>query len=662
LLGALVASGYAAFACIAGYWRGHGAVARSGELSAVAALLALSGVTGVLAWALLVNDFRFAYVAQHSNRVLPWHYSLSALWVGQAGSLLLWAWFSGVLAIAYRFWPRRAPSRLRQPALGVLMACLCFLVAVMIFGADPMQRSLGTPRDGAGLSPLLQHPAMLIHPPIVFLGYAGWTIPFAVAVVALAGGRIDASWIREARPWALFSWVVLGGGILWGAQWAYEELGWGGYWAWDPVENGSLIPWLTGTALIHTMMAWQHCGVLKKTALSLAVATLALCAVATFLTRSGVFSSLHAFGQSPVGWMFLGLTVAVLAAGGTLMLLGRKDLVAGRPIPSVWSREAFVLISATALLLLAGAALAGTLSGPASKIVFGRPVVVGIAFYNNILIPTGLVLLATTAAAPLLRWGAAPQPAQRRALFIATGAGGVAAVLALAIGRRHPIELAVAWLAAAAAVALAGALLLDVRRPGSRGPVKRLWETLRAGRRQYAGYLIHMGFVCLAVGVAGSSLGTRRQEVVMNEGQTIEWAGRSIHCAKLIERELPDKLVAEAQLEVSRRGAAAATMLPAQHLHKLQNEWTTEVAIDSTWSGDFYVILHGAEGQGRVSLTLIENPMMRWMWCGGWIAGLGALVGLWPAGRRSPRRSAVPAPKLITRSGRPRMAAETTDG
>jgi cytochrome c-type biogenesis protein CcmF len=688
LLGALVASGYAAFACIVGEWRGHQAVSRSGACSAVAGVLALSGVTGVLAWALLVKDFRFAYVAEYSSRLLPWHYSLSALWVGQAGSLLLWAWFSGMLAIAYRYWPRREPSRLRQPAFGLLMAYLCFLVTVMVFGADPMQRSLGTPQDGAGLSPLLQHPAMLIHPPIVLLGYAGWAIPFALAIVGLAGGWIDASWIREARPWALFAWIVLGAGILWGAKWAYEELGWGGYWAWDPVENGSLIPWLAGTALIHTMMAWRYCGVLKKTALSLAVATLGLCDFAAFLTRSGTFSSLHAFSDSAVGWTFLGLAGVVMVGGVVLVVFRRKELVAQRAISGLWSREAWVLISAIALLLLAAVTLLGTLIGPASRIALGRGIVVGTAFYNNVLIPTGLVLLATTAAAPLLRWGKAPQPLGKRALFLSAGAAAVATSLLLAVGMRHPLGLVVAWLAVAAAVTPVAALLLDVRRADSRWHLKALWQALRDGRRQYAGYLIHLGFVCLAVGVTGSSLGTRRQEVVLSEGQTLEWAGRSIRCARLVERELPDKLVAEVQLEVSRRrplptmlrmvpgfawcpsGArAAVTLLPAQHLHRLQNEWTTEVAIDSTWRGDFYAVFHGGEGEGRARLTLIENPMMRWIWWGGWIAGAGALLGLWHpssgasrtshrmARRPAPRQSVVPPPKRMPR--RPRSQLTT---
>ena len=716
LLGALVASGYAAFACIAGYSYGHRAVSRSGDFSALAGLLALTAATGVLAWALLAKDFRFAYVAQYSNRLLPGHYALSALWVGQAGSLLLWAWFSGALAVAYRFWPRRQSSPLRQPAFGVLMACLCLLVAMMVFGADPMQRSLGTPGDGAGLSPLLQHPAMLIHPPFVLLGYAAWAVPFALAVAGLAGGPTiprmvpDADWVREARPWALFSWAVLGGGILWGAEWAYEELGWGGYWAWDPIENASLIPWLTGTALIHTMMAWRYCGVLKKTALSLAIATFGLCDFAAFLTRSGIASSLHAFNESPLGWMFLGLMAAVILGGGLLMLFRRKELIPQRPIPSVWSREAWVLISAVALLLLAAVTLAGTLIPLLSKLILGRGIVVGTAFYNNVLTPTGLLLLAATAAAPLLRWGGPPRPAEKRALFLSAGVGGLGAALAWAVGLRQPILLAVVGLAAsAAASATVGLRIWDL---GS-----RIWDfgfgtrgegrgTRGEGRgksecrmhnaespnlkseilnpksrapspRKYAGHLIHLGIVCLAVGVAGSSLGSRRQEVVMGEGQTIQWAGRSIRCTGLIERELPDRLVTEAQLEVSHAvggydigtyppppGAAAATLLPARHLHRLQNEWTTEVAIESTWRGDFYAILDGEQATGRVSLTFIENPMIRWMWCGGWIAGLGAVVGLWPARRRPPQQSAGchDQPSVGARLGQPGTAGQPGSG
>jgi cytochrome c-type biogenesis protein CcmF len=640
LLAAFVGSGYAAFACIVGARRPGRGLRLSGILAGVGSVAAVGVVVLVLARALVRKDFSFEYVAQYSSRLLSPEYSLSALWVGQAGSLLLWAWLLGILALAYRFWPGRGPSPLRDPAFGVLSLYLCFLVAILVFAADPMQASIDDPDEGAGLSPLLQHPSMLVHPPIVFLGYAGWTIPFAVLGAALLRGSLESGWIDEARPWALFSWAVLGTGILLGADWAYEELGWGGYWGWDPVENGSLVPWLTGTALIHTMMAWRYRGVLKRSATALAIATFALCNFATFLTRSGVFSSVHAFSQSPIGWMFLVFMLVLAAGGGALIWVRRKSLAAERRIGSLWARESLVMVSAILLVLIACAATGGTLTAAVSNVLVGRAIVVGPAFYNNVLIPTGLVLLAGTAAAPALRWGKGPTVPQRRVLLGAAVFGAAMAAVGLAAGQRHPIALAVAFLASASGAILGGTLLLDALRHERSRPWMGVLEALRINRRQYVGFLVHLGFVALAIGIAGSALGTRRHEAELSEGESIAWAGRTIHYVGLVQRTLPDKLVAEAVLEVSRPGKAPVTLRPAKHLHLLQNEWTTEVAIHSDWGSDFYTILGSGEGGGRVSLTFVENPLMRWIWVGGAIMVAGALFALWPAGMRSGARAA----------------------
>jgi len=639
LLGAFVACGYASFASLAGWRRAHRRLAQSGVFAAAVGVAMLTTVTAVLAWALLAKDFRFAYVAQYSSRLLPWHYALSALWGGQAGSLLLWAWLLGMVLMVFRFWPTREPSQLRDLSFGVLLAYLWFLVAMMVFAADPMAPSISVAQEGAGLAPVLQHPAMLVHPPVVFLGYACWAIPLALAAAALIAGRLDTGWVRQARPWALCAWIASGLGILLGAYWAYEELGWGGYWSWDPVENGSLLPWLTGTALMHVLLAWQHRRVLKKTALWLAVVTFGLCNFAAFLTRSGIFGGLHAFSQSPIGWMFLALLVGLCAAVLVLTLLRRTQLAGQQPIASIWSREALVVLATVALLLLAATVLAGTLAAALPDIVFGRRIAFGTAFYGNVLMPIGVVLLATTAAAPLLRWGASPTPTQRRMLLLSLGGGGVAAALAFALGARHPIALAVAWLTGWAAFALAAAVLLDARQRKPAQPWLGLLASLATGRRQYAGWLIHLGFFCLAAGATGSSLGSRQHEAVISEGDTAEWAGYSIRYTRLIQRKLPDRFVVEAQLDVSRHGASAFTLLPAQHLHLLQNQWATEVAIHSTWMGDFYAILHSGKGRERISLTLCENPMMRWLWLAGWVAGLGALIRLWPARYPFPKQS-----------------------
>ncbi|MHB1037927.1 MAG: heme lyase CcmF/NrfE family subunit [Pirellulales bacterium] len=643
LLIAFVGSGYAAFASLAGWQVGHRVLRASALWAFLVAAAALTATTALLAWALVTCDFRFEYVLQYAGKLLPWYYRLSALWVGQAGSLLAWAWFLAVLAAAFRFWPRREASELREPAFGVLMAYLCFLVAVMVFSADPMQPSVAFAADGNGMSPELQHPAMLAHPPIVFLGYAAWSIPFALAVASLAGGRLDAAWAQESRPWALFAWVVLGVGILWGAEWAYEELGWGGYWAWDPIENGSLIPWLTGTALVHCLMSWRHVGALKKTAMALAIATFGLCNFATFLTRSGIFSSLHAFSQSPIGWMFLAQMVVLAVGGGVLIVRRRALLTPQRPISSVLSREAFVLLSTMAILLLATVMLVGTILGPLSSFLPGPKITVGEAFYNNVLIPTGLVLLAATAVAPLLRWGAGPTATEKKLLLVSLGTAGVVTALVFAMGVRHPIALGIAGLVVTAIASAVGAIAIDSARRTS----ERLWlRPLRAladGRRRYAGFLVHLAFFSLAVGVAGSSLGSRQDEFVMAKGQTIEWAGRSVRYVDLIERDMPDKLVMAARLEIGEAGAAPYTLTPAQQLHRPQNQWATEVAIHSDWRGDFYTILHGGRPDERISLTLIENPLMRWLWLAGWLSVAGAILGLWPSRRRVPGASTVSA-------------------
>ncbi|NUQ62378.1 MAG: cytochrome c biogenesis protein CcsA [Pirellulales bacterium] len=663
LLAALVASGYAAFASVFAWQKEHRGLERTGWAAGLIAALALSAVSGILTWALATRDFDFDYVAHYTSQALTWQYAVSAFWVGQAGSLLLWAWMLAVLALAYRFWPRRENHPLRGPAFGLLMAYVWFLTAVMVFAADPMAPSLARPDEGAGLSPSLQHPAMLLHPPVVFLGYAGWAIPCALAMAALAARRLDVSWIEEARPWMLFSWLVLGLGILWGAQWAYEELGWGGYWAWDPVENGSLIPWLTGTALVHAAMVWQYRGALKKTTCGLAVATFGFCNFATFLTRSGIFSSLHAFSESPIGWMFLVLMAALVVGGAWLVVRRRVTLAPEGPMRSLWSRETAIALAAIALVLLAATATVGTILVPLSGPLVGRRIVLGPEFYNSVLIPTGLVLLLTTAPAPLLRWGKPPTAAGRQWLLRVSAAAVVAGSGAWFAGLRHPIGLAVAALAFMAAGCLAAEIFEHARAIATSKPiasgrrpaggtiavgrpsqaVETAWEgrptrflaALSSRRRQYAGFLIHVSFVCLALGVTGSSLGSRDYELLMAPGEVVAWGGRSIRFAGIVERELPEVHVVEARLEISRNGEQVCLLAPAQHLHQRGDQWTTEIAIHSTWLEDFYTVFYYGEDDGSARLAFIQNPMVSWLWASGWIAALGSMLRFWPARRRT---------------------------
>jgi cytochrome c-type biogenesis protein CcmF len=636
LLVAFVGAGYAAFSCLFAAHPRWARLERSGIGAAMLTSLALTGALAALAWSLIVKDFRLEYVAHYTDRNLPWHYTLSALWVGQAGSLLLWTWFLALLSMVFLVTaPRSGP--LWNGALGILLANVCFLTAIMLFAADPMKASLSPRSEGLGLSPLLQHPRMLIHPPIVFLAYAAWTVPFALAASALIFGDQHGQWIHAARPWAIFAWIVLAAGLLLGADWAYQELGWGGYWGWDPVENGSLIPWLTGTALVHSLMAWRHRGCLKRTTVSLALLTFGLCNFATFLTRSGIFSSVHAFSQSPIGWMFLGLMAVVLLGGSALMVYRWRELVPERPIRSIWAREALVLLSVFLLLLLTSVVLVGTLYTPLSTLLVGRVVQIGPAFYNNVLMPIGLILLATTAVVPLLRWGAAPRKEALVALLICVLLAAGSAGVGVAFGLRHPVAIIVAASSVLVVLTTAAGVLLDIRRRSAMGFLSAIGSALRTNRRQYAGYVVHLGFACVAIGVTGSSLGTQRYDVDLNEGDVIEWAGRRIEAVRLMQREEEDKLVAELELRVSRGTSRAVVLRPARHYYVSQSQWTTEVATHSTWAGDFYTILHAGLGEGRVAITLMDIPLMRFIWLGGWLGGGAALVAAWPARQQRTR-------------------------
>lgn len=634
LLMALIGSAYAAFACLISEIPRWAPLRRTGIGAAGASLFALTVTLGSLAWALLAKDFRLEYVAHYTSDSLPWHFSLSALWVGQAGSLLLWTWMQAVLSVVFVM-VTPATSRLRIPSLGLLMGNVCFLTTIMVFAADPMKRSLATRADGLGLSPLLQHPSMLIHPPIVFLAYAAWSVPCALACSALLTGEVDARWTRIARPWSLFAWTILGAGLLLGAHWAYQELGWGGYWGWDPVENGSLLPWLTGTASVHSLLVWRHRGSMKKMALALAMLTFGLCNFATFLTRSGIFSSVHAFSQSPLGWMFLGFMVVLFVGGVALICWRRHELQPEYPLGSLVARESLILGSAYLLLLLTGVVFVGTLWVPLSKLVIGRMVQVGPAFYGNVLMPTGLLVLAATAVMPLVRWGDAPRERDRTGLLVCGVVGGVGVGAALWSGARHPAALAVVGLTVLMVCATISRTWSDFGRRRGERLLRDTWWAIQHHRRRYASYVIHLALASVAVGITGSSLGTRRGEFELSEGEVVEWGGRRIEYVQLIQREKADTLIAEAELRVTQGSSPPAILLPARQYHQLQKEWTTEVDIHSTWGGDFYTILHAGLGDGRVVMTFVDNPLMRWIWLGGWLAVGGAMVAAWPNRRRA---------------------------
>jgi cytochrome c-type biogenesis protein CcmF len=629
LLTSLAATGYAAFLS---FWLGYReSVVRRRIALAVTAIgvVGLTVTIGILVVGLATRDFRFKYVAEYVGPYLPMRYCLSALWVGQAGSLLLWTWITACIAVVFRF-ARTPNARLRHTAFGLVMLDVFFLLCVIVFAADPMTPSVTAVNQGVGLSPLLQHPSMLVHPPIVFMAYSLWAVPCALGFAALITGQLNNDWTHAARSWALAAWTLLGVGLLLGAHWAYQELGWGGYWGWDPVENGSFLPWLTGTALIHSLMAWRRRSALKKTAVSLAIVTFSLCNFATFLTRSGIFSSVHAFSESPIGWMFLGLMSALIGGGAFLIIRNRGALQSKPFIRKVLARETLIAFSIFLVLSLAAIVLVGTLIPPLSKILVGRMIEVGPAFYNNVLPPIALSLLSITAIVPLLRWGGPPDVRSRRLLSFGLVVAMIVSFAAWICGVRHALAIAIVGLVALSLSTLLIAWFDDASRQHTDTISRRLYTAWRINRRRYAAYCIHLGFVLVAMGVAGSSLGTQREEMTLDEGAIIDWAGHHIRYVRLQQRELPDKLVGEALLQIESDHYKPIELRPARHFHFLQNEWTSEVAIHSTWGGDLYTVLNAGLGGGKIALTLVNNPMIRWIWVGGVFTTVSAIVALLP--------------------------------
>src|SRR6266851_5233453 len=401
---AFVVALYAVSIALLGVRLGRQEMVRSAERATYGVFGLVSIAMLAMLYALLTHDFHLQYVANVSNRAMPTFYLVAALWGGQEGSMLLWLWilalYSALVVAQHRF---RSRALLPYMIATLMLTALLFLT-MLIVAENPFQRLPQAPRDGRGLNPLLQHPLMVIHPPMLYLGFVGFTIPFAFAMGALASGQLDTHWLRSVRRWTLVPWLLLAVGILLGSQWAYVELGWGGYWAWDPVENASLMPWLTGTAFLHSVMIQEKRGMMRVWNVWLVFTTFLLVIFGTFLTRSGVVSSVHAFAQSSIGRWFVGFLIIIISACLIAFLKNRDYLRSDNQLDSMISRESSFLFNNLILLVACVAVLSGTLFPVLSEAIQGHQVTVGAPFYNSVAIPVALLLLLLTALGPLLAW------------------------------------------------------------------------------------------------------------------------------------------------------------------------------------------------------------------------------------------------------------------
>jgi cytochrome c-type biogenesis protein CcmF len=646
---ALGAAIYAVVMSLSSRRHGRRAFQQSAERAVYGFCALLTLAIGLLWAGLLTNDFALRNVADVSSRSLDWHFKLSALWSSQAGSLLLWAWmlscFSAIVV-------RTNCSRNRElmpVVVAVLMVTGVFFTSILTFLASPFETLAAVPADGRGLNPLLQNPYMVIHPPMLYVGYVGLSVPFAFAIAALVTRRLDTAWITSVRRWTIVSWLFLGVGILLGARWAYQELGWGGYWAWDPVENAAFMPWLAATALLHSVMVQERRGMLKVWNMVLVTLSFSLALFGTFLTRSGVLQSVHAFGESTLGPYFLAF-IAIVLAGSVALIVTRLPLLRSQhSLESYLSREAVFLFNNLLLIGLAFAVFWGTIFPIISEAAQGTKRVVGQPYFNQVSLPIGLGLLLLTGVGPLIAWrkASAAQLRRRFALPLALAAVGAILLGVLTSAWSSWAAGAVFTIAVFVVAAIAGEFWRGMRVQHALGGIGwpgALVRLVARNRRRYGGYLVHIGIVVLFIGIAGSKSFGSGRDLALRQGEAASVGGYTV-VNRGPERVsmTPHVTTLGARVEVVRDGRQIAVMHPAFSLYA-NGDRSSEIAIDTTASRDLYVVLTDLETGGLVRISVFVNPLVIWIWVAGAILAAGAVIAAWPGPRGHRRPAMVPAP------------------
>jgi len=593
------------------------------------------------------DDFTIAYIFHHSNRALPAPYKFAVLWSGQEGSLLFWS----LLLSAYGFVLRlryKTDPRLFAYASVILAGVQIFFLALVCFAAKPFGLIEGPLRpDGNGLNPLLQYPEMVIHPPMLYLGYVGFTIPFAFALGALIMKYPGEKWIHITRRWTMVTWGFLTCGIFLGAHWAYSVLGWGGYWGWDPVENASLVPWLVGTAFLHSVMMQEKRGMLKVWNMWLVFFTFWLAIWGTFLTRSGMISSVHAFAQSSIGtWFawFLAITFAVFVF---FFVKNHQHLRSEHKLEAIVSRESSFMFNNLLFCVLCFTVAWGTWFPKISELVQGNKVTVGAPFYNRVAIPVALLLLILTAVGPLLAWRKTSfESVKRNFLWPTFGAVAVMAFLMITppawgspFGLRpwQDVSYFYSLMAIGLAVLVTLTIASEFYRGGrvisdktGQGMFASMVQLTHRNTRRYGGYIVHFGVVVVVIGIAGAAF-NQDKEQEMGYGDKMTIGGYTLICRSYTDEEYPNYSAEWAVLDVYRNGKQIDTLTPERRLYKASGQPSTMPYIRSTLNEDLYLVYEGLnQDNGHPILKAHLNPLVMWIWLGVWIILGGTLLCLVP--------------------------------
>ena len=640
---AFVCAVYAFGGGIAAIFTRHPLLIKSTRQAGMATCALIFLATFSLEYLFFSDNFANAYVVAHSNRDLSTFYKVAALWSGQEGSLLFWSCLLAVYVLSVLITYRNKNGEL-MPYVGVVMAGVqIFFLTLNNFVASPF-KALASPgadgvlnyvarADGSGLNPLLQYPEMVIHPPNLYSGYTGFTIPFAFALGALLARYPGEKWIHLTRKWTMIAWMFQSMGILLGAHWAYAVLGWGGYWGWDPVENASFLPWLTGTAFLHSVMMQEKRGMMKVWNVWLVFSTFLLCILGTFLTRSGIVSSVHAFAQSSIGSWFVGFLVVIISVCLGAYLKNRDYLKSENQLDSIVSRESSFLFNNLILLVSCVAILSGTLFPVFSEWITGNRISVGAPFFNKVNIPIGLLLLFLTGVGPLLAWRKTSTESMKRNFGWPLGIGLIAGVIALVFGFREIYS----WVCLILCVFVASTVGLEFyrgakvirARSGATYLASAVDLTMRNTRR-YGGYIVHMGMGFVFIGLSGAAF-NRDLQKDMQVGQTMQIGPYSLLLQGFDSR--PEKnYTAQRMLVEVLRDKKPIMMLYPEKRHFATNEQNgTMVAIYSTLKEDLYVVYAGDSPDTQLPvLHAYLNPLVKWIWLGGAVVVFGTLVAMLP--------------------------------
>jgi cytochrome c-type biogenesis protein CcmF len=630
---------YATAASVIGRLKSKPFLIVSGERAVYATWVLMTLAAVVLVTKLMTGDFRFAYVAEHSNQTMPMLYKFAAWWGGQEGSLLLWSWLLATYTMVVAFTNRRRHRDFMPWVLGVLTTIQVFFLSLNNFIANPFQM-LATDglivdvKDGNGLSPLLQYPAMAIHPPMLYLGYVGFAVPFAFAIGSLITRQPGDSWIQTTRRWTLVTWFFQSAGVMLGAAWAYHVLGWGGYWGWDPVENASVLPWLAGTAFLHSVMMQEKKGMMKVWNIILVSSTFFLCILGTFLTRSGVVQSVHAFARSDIGKWFVSF-LAIGIAATIYLILDRLDyLKSESQLESVVSRESSFLFNNLILLASCFAVLWGTLFPVISEAVSGDKISLDADWYNRLMVPIGLFLLFLTGVGPLFAWRRTSVESLRRN-FQMPGIAMLVLVIALfAAGMRYPYALISFGLCLFVALTVAQEFYKGARSISAKNEmnfVRATVELTHRNTRRYGGYLVHMGIVLVFIGFTGHAF-NQNEVKELNQGDSMAIGHYKLQMVKLEQGENENYQWHRATMQVTKDGASLGTLEPEKRFYKASKQGTSEVGVRPRLNEDLYLNFGGmSDDNQRAVIQAYVFPLVSWIWIGTLVVLGGTLICLVPS-------------------------------